>query len=106
MTKGRYAIDSWRIFCRDVLRGEAEGWNGEGREEGFQPEWMRVMPRDKELIACLRWMWLKEGFEWDPVTGEREVAGRELMEAAIEGRVMWDGFGGMRILDEGDNEDG
>jgi hypothetical protein len=56
MTKGRYAIDSWRIFCRDVLRGEAQGWNGEGRDGGFQPEWMRVQPRDKELVACLRWM--------------------------------------------------
>jgi len=100
MTKGRYAIDSWRIFCRDVLRGEAEGWNGEGREDGFQPEWMRVQPRDKELIACLRWMWLKEGFSWDPVTGEKDVANRELMEAAIAGKIVWDDRGEMRIVDE------
>lgn len=106
MTKGRYAIDSWRIFCRDVLRGEAEGWNGEGREDGFQPEWMRVQPRDKELIACLRWMWLKEGFFWDPVTGEKEVADRELMEAAIAGKIVWDDRGRMRIVeDEKDDED-
>ena len=104
MTKGRYAIDSWRIFCRDVLRGEAEGWNGEGREEGFQPEWMRVQPRDKELIACLRWMWLKEGFSWDPVTGEKEVADRELMEAAIAGKIAWDDRGGMRIVEEEDDD--
>lgn len=103
MTKGRYAIDSWRIFCRDVLRGEAEGWNGEGREDGFQPEWMRVQPRDKELIACLRWMWLKEGFSWDPITGEKEVADRELMEAAIAGKITWDDWGGMRIVE--DNEE-
>ena len=27
---GAYAHDSWRIFCRDKLRGLAEGWNGEG----------------------------------------------------------------------------
>jgi methyl-CpG-binding domain protein 4 len=104
MTKGRYAIDSWRIFCRDVLRGEAEGWNGEGREDGFQPEWMRVQPRDKELIACLRWMWLKEGFSWDPVTGEKEVAGRELMEAAIAGKIVWDDRGGMRIVDDEESD--
>lgn len=27
---GAYAHDSWRMFCRDVLRGVAQGWNGEG----------------------------------------------------------------------------
>jgi hypothetical protein len=101
MTKGRYAIDSWRIFCRDVIRGVATGWNGEGNEDqqGFQPEWMRVQPRDKELIAFLRWMWLREGFTWDPVTGEKEVAGTEIMRAVGEGRMIWDEGGGMRILD-------
>jgi len=100
MTQGPYAIDSWRIFCRDRLRGEADGWNGEGRGEGFQPEWMRVLPEDKELRAYLRWMWLKEGFEWDPFTGDKDVARPELMRAAIEGRIAWDDQGGMRILDE------
>ncbi|KAH7417437.1 hypothetical protein BKA64DRAFT_702206 [Cadophora sp. MPI-SDFR-AT-0126] len=100
MTQGPYAIDSWRIFCRDVLRGVADGYNGEGTEEGFQPEWMRVVPEDKELRAYLRWMWLKEGFEWDPFTGEKEVASKELMKAAMEGRIAWDDAGGMRILDK------
>ncbi|PQE03962.1 pre-mRNA splicing factor protein [Rutstroemia sp. NJR-2017a BVV2] len=100
MTQGPYALDSWRIFCRDILRGKAKGWNGEGcEEEGFQPEWMRVLPEDKELRAFLRWMWLKEGFEWDPFTGEKEVAGEELMRAALEGRIAWDDAGGMRILE-------
>lgn len=102
MTQGPYCLDSWRIFCRDVLRGEAEGWNGEGTEEGFQPEWMRVVPEDKELRAFLRWMWLKEGFEWDPFTGEKEVAGKKLMRAAMESRIAWDDRGGMRILDSVD----
>ncbi|KAF7894617.1 uncharacterized protein EAF01_010067 [Botrytis porri] len=109
MTQGPYAIDSWRIFCRDLLLEKAKGWNGEGSEgEGFQPEWMRVLPEDKELRAFLRWMWLKEGFEWDPVTGEKEVAGREVMRAALEGRIAWDEGGGLRILDregEGVNVD-
>ncbi|KAG4437847.1 hypothetical protein IFR05_006649 [Cadophora sp. M221] len=100
MTQGPYAIDSWRIFCRDVLRGVADGYNGEGTEEGFQPEWMRVVPEDKELRAYLRWMWLKEGFEWDPFTGEKEVANKDLMKAAMEGRIAWDDAGGMRILDK------
>ncbi|KAN0122722.1 hypothetical protein V8E51_001048 [Hyaloscypha variabilis] len=100
MTQGPYAIDSWRIFCRDRLRGEADSWNGEGRGEGFQPEWMRVLPEDKELRAYLRWMWLKEGFEWDPFTGDKEAARPQLMRAAMEGRIAWDDQGGMRILDE------
>lgn len=99
MTQGPYAIDSWRIFCRDVLRGVATGWNGEGSDDGFQPEWMRVLPEDKELRACLRWMWLKEGFEWNPFTGAKEVASPELLRAAMEGRIAWDDRGGMRILD-------
>lgn len=86
MTSGPYALDSWRIFCRDVLRGVATGWNGENsKQEGFQPEWMRVLPEDKELRAYLRWMWLKEGFVWDPYTGEKEVAGPELVRAAMGG---------------------
>lgn len=123
MTQGPYALDSWRIFCRDKLRGLADGWNGEGAEsrsvlphdpsspnprpsrdraagkaKAFQPEWMRVLPLDKELRAYLRWMWLKEGFEWDPFTGEKEVASPELMNAAIEGRLEWDDEGGMQIV--------
>ncbi|KAI9640769.1 hypothetical protein NHQ30_010609 [Ciborinia camelliae] len=102
MTQGPYALDSWRIFCRDILLEKAQAWNGEGNnEEGFQPEWMRVIPEDKELRAFLRWMWLKEGFEWDPFTGEKEVAGEELMRAAMEGRIAWDDGGGMRILEVG-----
>jgi len=124
MTQGPYALDSWRIFCRDVCRELATGWNGEGassstsslpsssedgerneegEEEGgrvFQPEWMRVIPEDKELRALLRWMWLKEGFEWDPFTGEKEVASQELLKAAGEGRIAWDEKGGMRVLDK------
>ncbi|CZR51064.1 uncharacterized protein PAC_00939 [Phialocephala subalpina] len=106
MTSGPYAIDSWRIFCRDKLRGIADSWNGEGASEGFQPEWMRVVPEDKELRAYLRWMWLKEGFEWDPFTGDKEVANPNLIRAAIEGRIVWDDQGGMRIVDDGEIAEG
>lgn len=104
LTKGPYAIDSWRIFCRDELRGLAKGWNGEEAEdEGFQPEWMRVLPKDKELRAFLRWCWLREGWVWDAETGERDVAGKELVGAVNDGRVIWewkgkDGKGDWRIL--------
>lgn len=57
LTQGPYTLDSWRIFCRDVLLGRSDDWTGRGSPPGFQPEWMRVLPRDKELRACLRWMW-------------------------------------------------
>ncbi|KAH7163075.1 hypothetical protein B0J13DRAFT_29262 [Dactylonectria estremocensis] len=99
LTKGKYAIDSWRIFCRDRLLGRAEDWNGKGREPEFQPEWMRVMPADKELRAYLRWMWMREGWEWEPATGERTVLRDEMLRAVNEGRVEYDNTGGLRILD-------
>jgi methyl-CpG-binding domain protein 4 len=41
---------------------------------------------------------LKEGFEWDPYTGEKDVASPELMRAAMEGHIAWDDRGGMRIF--------
>ncbi|EEU48579.1 uncharacterized protein NECHADRAFT_90114 [Fusarium vanettenii 77-13-4] len=100
LTKGKYAIDSWRIFCRDELLGRATDWNGGGREPEFQPEWMRVRPDDKELRAYLRWMWMKEGWEWDPVSGERTVLREEMQRAVNEGRVEYDDTGGLRILEE------
>ncbi|PNY27824.1 Methyl-CpG-binding domain protein 4 [Tolypocladium capitatum] len=100
MTKGTYALDSWRIFCRDELLGRAEDWKGKGREPEFQPEWMRVMPQDKELRAYLRWMWMREGWEWDPATGERAVLREEMRRAVDEGRVAYDKTGGLAMLDE------
>lgn len=98
LTQGRYAIDSWRIFCRDVLLGRARDWDGKGREAEFQPEWMRVMPADKELRAYLRWMWMREGWEWDPATGERTVLREELRRAVNEGRIEYNEHGGLRIM--------
>ncbi|KAI1137997.1 DNA glycosylase [Hypoxylon sp. FL0543] len=100
MTQGRYAIDSWRIFCRDVLLGRAEDWRGKGREGEFQPEWMRVLPEDKELRACLRWLWMQEGWLWDPRTGEREVLSEDLRRAVDEGRVAYDNAGELKILEK------
>ncbi|KAI0204729.1 DNA glycosylase [Astrocystis sublimbata] len=100
LTQGPYALDSWRIFCRDVLRGVAEDWKGKGRDGTFQPEWMRVLPSDKELRACLRWMWMREGWLWDPVTGDKAVLPADLRRAVQHGRVGWDELGNLRILDE------
>ncbi|KAF2842682.1 DNA glycosylase, partial [Patellaria atrata CBS 101060] len=82
---GAYALDSWRIFCRDKLRGLALDWNGTGAGSPFQPEWMRVVPKDKELRAFLRWMWLKHGWTWDPKTGRKERTTFELQQQAKAG---------------------
>ncbi|ERS97950.1 hypothetical protein HMPREF1624_06122 [Sporothrix schenckii ATCC 58251] len=137
LTQGTYAVDSWRIFCRDVLLGRSNDWKGDdggcmsgqrrreededditsegpsesgwdaGRKfspksgEPFQPEWMRVLPRDKELRACLRWMWMREGWDWDPRTGERTVLKEDLRQAVDEGRVAYDTKGQLQIV-EGD----
>jgi len=98
LTTGPYALDSWRIFCRDVLLGRAEDWMGKGAAPRFQPEWMRVLPRDKELRACLRWMWMREGWAWNPVTGDREPLSDEMQRAVDEGRVAYDDTGGLVIL--------
>lgn len=97
MTQGRYAIDSWRIFCRDVLLERAEDWRGKGREGEFQPEWMRVLPEDKELRACLRWLWMQEGWAWNPRTGEKEILSDDLRRAVNEGRVGYDDAGELKI---------
>lgn len=89
---GVYAWDSWRIFCRDEMRGVATGYNGEddlpiAAGDAFEPEWKRVQPGDKELRAFLRWMWLREGILWNPETGEKTPASDELMRRAEHGEV-------------------
>ncbi|TLS26970.1 hypothetical protein PpBr36_05241 [Pyricularia pennisetigena] len=98
ITQGPYAIDSWRIFCRDELLGRGED-NEKGNGGQFQPEWMRVLPLDKELRAYLRWMWMREGWDWDPVTGEREVLSDNLRRAVNDGRVGYDDSGQLQILE-------
>lgn len=89
---GPYAWDSWRIFCRDPLRGVPEDYNGTHhitpqQGEDFVPEWQRVLPLDKELRACLRWMWLREGWIWDSETGEKRAATSGEMEQAEKGEM-------------------
>lgn len=85
---GAYSLDSWRIFCRDELRGLATDWMGTGAKEvGFVPEWKCVLPQDKELRAYLTWMWLKEGWVWDHNTGDLTAASDKTMRAARSGGV-------------------
>lgn len=95
---GRYAIDSWRIFCRDRLRRKAYDHLGTGweafhdidnverikEEGGFMPEWKLVLPRDKELRAYLVWLWMREGIQWDPETGEKSKIPLDKIEAGLE----------------------
>ncbi|KIX95961.1 uncharacterized protein Z520_08216 [Fonsecaea multimorphosa CBS 102226] len=87
---GPYSHDSWRMFCRDQLRGVAKSWNGEGAEDPdtFEPEWKRVVPLDKELRAYLTWMWLKEGWVWNKETGKRTKASHELLSMARGGGIV------------------
>ncbi|KAF2088072.1 DNA glycosylase [Saccharata proteae CBS 121410] len=61
---GPYALDSFRIFGRDELRGLAG-------VDGVEEEWRRVVPQDKDLRAYLKWKWRNEGWEWDPQIGSR-----------------------------------
>jgi methyl-CpG-binding domain protein 4 len=85
---GPYSHDSWRIFCRDRLRGLSDSWNGEGGLKGLEPEWKRVLPTDKELRAYLTWMWLKEGWLWNMETGERKKADEAFLERARGGGIV------------------
>ncbi|KAJ4303694.1 hypothetical protein N0V90_002595 [Kalmusia sp. IMI 367209] len=61
---GEYALDSYRLFGRDRLRG----LQSDGQVE---PEWKRVVPADKELAPYVRWKWAQEGWEYDLTTGVR-----------------------------------
>lgn len=99
---GAYAIDSWRIFCRDELRGLPSALpkdlTPEAKEADIGKEWARVLPLDKELRAYLRWRWLRNGWEWDPVTGERKRADVDAMTKATNGGVMYEGDGTISII--------
>ncbi|KAL9100814.1 MAG: hypothetical protein Q9163_003862 [Psora crenata] len=87
---GAYAFDSWRIFCRDSIRGL------ENIDE-MHGEWTRVLPSDKELRAYLRWRWLRNGWIWDPLTGERRKAEKNEIEQAAAGGVMVESDAGGKI---------
>lgn len=90
---GAYAFDSWRIFCRDDLRGLCD-------LEEMDGEWTRVLPLDKELRAYLRWRWLKAEWEWDPLTGGKKKAGAEVVQDAMKGGVIYEGDAGARVCGE------
>ncbi|MCJ1383906.1 hypothetical protein MMC17_007020 [Xylographa soralifera] len=92
---GAYAMDSWRIFCRDELRGLPTGLQGDLNAESIalemQQEWTRVLPLDKELRAYSRWRWLRLGWTWDPVTGGREKLDKEICRELENGGISFEG---------------
>lgn len=68
---GVFAIDTWRIFCKDDLYKKA----------GIRietPEWKKVLPANEGLAAYLRNRWRKEGFDWDPSDGTLQERGSEV----------------------------
>lgn len=120
---GSYAIDSWRIFCRDELRGLPTGLpkrydlerDATAREVELGKEWTRVLPLDKELRAYLKWRWLRIGIDWDPVSGERKMADERIKAEAVGGGVICEGREGGIVeggwlagggVGKGGNEDG
>lgn len=69
---GPYALDSYRIFHRDQFLGLSGSWQGDpDKSDSFEPEWKRVLPLDKDLRAFLQWAWQREGYRWDPLTGQK-----------------------------------
>ena len=109
---GAYGIDSWRIFCRDQLRGlgtaalpdlpeeDDEAARKKVEQEELGREWTRVLPTDKELRAYLRWRWLRLGWEWDPKTGGRKKATDQVVKDAFGGGVICDGDQGWSLNGE------
>ena len=85
---GAYSHDSWRMFCRDEMRGVASDWLGTDAAGGFEPEWKQVLPTDKELRAWCTWMWLKEGYSWNKETGKRTKADPALLAMAKGGGIV------------------
>ena len=105
---GVYAIDSWRIFCRDELRNLPSGLPSkltpEAQEEDIQKEWAMVLAGDKELRAYLRWRWLRNGWDWDPVTGVRKKADESKLAEVDKGGVIYEGNDGDLVVGSAKSE--
>jgi len=65
------------------------------------------LPADKELRAFLTWAWLREGWVWNKVTGERQPASEDLMVRARRGGIVKetdDDKGFLIIYSDGEDE--
>ena len=91
---GAYALDSWRMFCRDDLRGRPppppQPFPDDPNliQSDFEPEWQRTLPTDKELRAYMTWRWLQKGYLWNKNTGERKLADEDTMKRGEMGGVV------------------
>ncbi|MCJ1357977.1 MAG: hypothetical protein MMC33_007974 [Icmadophila ericetorum] len=103
---GAYALDSWRIFCRDELRGLPHNipscypLSAEDLEMEMQKEWTRVLPEDKEIRAYLRWRWARCGWCWDPYSGRKTVLEDDVRRSMDAGGVVLDGGGRCTVVRE------
>lgn len=91
---GPYGIDSWRIFCRDDLRGVSSGIEKDTLKlktsatlKELEQEWPKVQPQDKELRAYIKWRWLRLGVNWDPETDDKEDIDRDILKQMQKGRI-------------------
>ena len=90
---GPYALDSWRIFCRDALRGNPLGSRptaaitAEDMAREMSQEWTSVLPTDKELKAYVQWRWIRLGWLWDPESGAKRRVDPDTIRAMEEGSL-------------------
>ncbi|MCJ1442337.1 MAG: hypothetical protein MMC23_002831 [Stictis urceolatum] len=94
---GAYALDSWRIFCRDDLRGVSSGLTAlrtqDDIDDEWEQEWTRVSPGDKELRAYVKWRWLRLGYFWEPITGAKKRGGADVIAKMEKGELQeWEGW--------------
>jgi methyl-CpG-binding domain protein 4 len=69
---GRYALDSYRIFC--TLNADPSS-----------ADWESVLPTDKELIRYLKWRWAYfKRMEWDPSSGHVQHASVEYLQNIVK----------------------
>lgn len=68
---GRYALDSYRIFCPL-------------HQDPTSDEWEFVLPTDKELIRYLKWRWaFIKRLEWDPSAGPKGRASCDYLQRLV-----------------------
>jgi len=84
----------------------AQSDKDDDKDEQMQGEWARVLPLDKELRAYLRWRWLRVGWVWDPLTGERKPAGKEVLAKVEKGGVVIEGDASCEVLRQYDQGPG
>ncbi|PPQ72028.1 hypothetical protein CVT24_008080 [Panaeolus cyanescens] len=69
---GRYALDSYRIFCMS-------------HDDPKSGEWKKAQPSDKQLALYLKWKWaVDEHMQWHPTNGATGPIDADYTHALIE----------------------